>query len=246
MMNVGMRSFYPIGVFSGVRPLSWSRMRRLAVALPLALLIAPAARAAEVKTDRACYLQTPHTTVTVAGTGFGANRPYTVALDGAPLSGGAPTTDAAGAMQGAISAPVLGPDEHERTFAVAVQSDGLTASTTFTVTHFSANFSPSRRVAPGSHVRFSVYGFGLSAANPDVYLHYVTPGGRLRTTIRLGRAQGQCGSIARTAKRQLFPFGRPRHGRWRLQFDTAKAYTPGVQGSPFLFYTVGVNVHAAR
>jgi hypothetical protein len=256
MMNVGMRSFYPIGVFRGVRPLSWSRMRRLVAAPSLAIVTAvtatAAAQAAVVTTDRICYLTTPHTTVTVRGTGFPAQRPYTVALDGSPLSGGAPTTDVNGAMQGAISPPALTDDEHERLFTIGVQTDDVSANTTFTVTRFAADFSPMRNVSPVSRVRFSVYGFGIARPNQDVFLHYVDPNGKLRLTLRLGRAQGQCGSIPRTAKRRLFPFDAPRHGKWRLQFDLSKTYIRGVPatadkpGSPFLFYTIGVNVKRTK
>ena len=247
-MYVGMRSFYPIGVFGGVRPrldpYPARRMRRLAAALPLLSLLAGAApaHAALVGTDRACYLETRSTNVTVNGSGFAASRPYTVALDGTPLAGGGSMTDANGAMQGAISPPTLSATESERTHTLGVESDGVAANTMFTVTKFSADFAPSRRVAPDSRVRFSVYGFALSSPTPDVYLHYVDPAGKLRKTIRLGRAQGQCGSIARTAKRRLFPFGVPRRGKWQLQFDTARTYTRGERGSPFLFYTIGVNV----
>ena len=71
-------------------------------------------------------------------------------------------------------------------------------------------------------------------------MHYVTPKGALRRTVRLGKATGQCGRIAHTAKRRLFPFTRPQLGKWQLQFDTSKTFTKGRQGSPFLFYSVGV------
>jgi hypothetical protein len=127
-----------------------------------------------------------------------------------------------------------------------VQSDALAASTTFTVTRFKASFSPSKGDPAKLQVRFAVSGFGLGSPDPDVYVHYVAPGGKLKQTVRLGRAQGQCGSIVRTAKRRLFPFANPKHGKWALQFDTSKAYKRGVKGSPFLFYTVGVNVHSAK
>jgi hypothetical protein len=221
------------------------------VALPITLLtlLAPAtaARAAAVATDRACYLETRSTNVTVTGTGFGASRPYTVALDGTPLpGGGGSATDGNGAMQGTISPPALSDRELERQFTVGVDSDGVGASSVFTVTKFMADFTPSAHVSPASRVRFSVYGFALSSPAPDVYLHYVDPAGKLRGTIRLGKAQGQCGSIERTARRKLFPYGKPRRGKWLLQFDTAKVYTRGEKGSPFLFYTIGVNVKAAK
>jgi hypothetical protein len=220
-------------------------MRPLAAALGLALLTAAPAGAADVTTDRACYLQTRSTNVTVNGSGFAPSRPYTVSLDGQPLDGGGALTDASGAMQGTISPPTIDSEAMEQTFSVGVQADDMSASTTFTVTKFSADFTPSERIAPDSRVRFSVYGFGLAVGNADVYLHYVDPAGRLRQTVRLGRAQGQCGSIARTARRRLFPMQRPRRGKWQLQFDTAKGYTRGQIGSPFLFYTIGVNVRSA-
>jgi hypothetical protein len=222
-------------------------MRRAVAALPLALMLLPAAaaRGAEVQTDRTCYLETDKTTVTISGNGYTPARPYTVSLDATPLAGGAGTIDAAGAMRGAFTPPALTKDQNERMFTVGVQSDALAASTTFTVTRFKASFSPSKGDPAKLKVRFKVNGFGLGGADPVVYLHYVAPGGKLRETVRLGQAQGQCGSIARTARRRLFPFAKPKRGKWALQFDTNKSYKRGVKGSDFLFYTVGVNVHRA-
>jgi hypothetical protein len=163
-----------------------------------------------------------------------------VSLDGTALTGGLGTMDAGGAMQGAFSPPMLGADELERRFTVAVASDAISASSTFTVTRLKANFSPTQGDPTKLKVRFSVAGFGLATHHPDVYVHYITPGGRLKQTIRLGRATGQCGRIARTAQRKLFPFARPALGKWQLQFDTAKSFTRGANGSTFLFYAVGV------
>jgi hypothetical protein len=216
-------------------------MCRLAAVLPLSLLLVPAAaHGAVVQTDRTCYLQTDKTNVTVSGNGFAPDRPYSVSLDGTALTGGLGTMDAGGAMQGAFSPPMLGADELERRFTVAVASDAISASSTFTVTRLKANFSPTQGDPTKLKVRFSVAGFGLATHNPDVYVHYITPGGRLKQTIRLGRATGQCGRIARTAQRKLFPFARPALGKWQLQFDTAKSFTRGANGSTFLFYAVGV------
>ena len=75
-------------------------------------------------------------------------------------------------------------------------------------------------------MRFKVFGFGLVTANPIVYLHYVRPNGKLKRTIRLGRAQGVCGQIKRTARKKLFPFSAER-GKWKLQFDTRRRYRKG-------------------
>jgi hypothetical protein len=217
-------------------------MRRLVAVLPLSLVAAvPAtAHATAVQTDRACYLQTDRTNVTVSGNGFAAGQPYTVLLDGQALRGATNTIDANGTMQGAFAPPMLTGDELQRTFKVAVSSDTLTAETQFTVTRLKANFSPSEGDPTKLKVRFSVAGFGLAAPNPDVYVHYVTPGGRLKKTVRLGKATGQCGRIERTAKRRLFPFAHPSLGKWQLQFDTSKSFTKGANGAQFLFYSVGV------
>ena len=47
-------------------------------------------------------------------------------------------------------------------------------------------------------------------------------------TCLLGQATGQCGRIARTAKRRLFPFAAPKLGKWQLQVDTTSAVTKGI------------------
>jgi hypothetical protein len=221
-------------------------MRRLAAVLPLGVLLLPAAaRGAEVKTDRTCYLDTDHTTVTLSGSGFTPAAPYTVTLNDTALTGGAGAMDANGAMQGAFTPPALAKDELERPFTVGVKSDALAATTRFTVTRVLARVSASAGDPASLKVRFSVNGFGLGAPHPDVYLHYVTPGGRLKQTLRLGQAQGQCGTL-RTRRRMLFPFRNPRHGIWKLQFDTSKAYTRGTTKSPFLFFTVKYDIHAPQ
>jgi hypothetical protein len=93
-------------------------------------------------------------------------------------------------------------------------------------------------------VRFSVDGFGLLDAQPDVYVHYVGPGGKVRQTVDLGMARGVCGHLAPTSPRRLFPF-RARAGTWTLQFDTRKRYKKGRMDRPgFLFFTRRVKIVA--
>lgn len=223
-------------------------MRRAALALPFALLAVPAsAPAAAVQTDRDCYLQTQSTTVTVSGTGFAPGQPFVVALDDVALDGGGGAIDALGAMRGAFNPPVLRPRQEQRRFRVSVTAADASAFSTFTLTRFIAGFTPATGDPATMRVRFSVHGFALAGPTPTVYVHYVDPRGRLRKTIRLGRAQGQCGAIERTAKRRLFPFAQPpRGGKWRLQFDTSRRYRVGTPNSEFLFYTVGVTVRSIR
>jgi hypothetical protein len=217
-------------------------MRRLAAGLPLSLvlLVPAAAHGAAVQTDRTCYLQTAKTNVTVSGNGFTPGAAYDVMLDGTALTGGTNTIDAGGAFRGAFEPPTLADDELERQFTVTAASGGLSVSSQFTVTVLKADFSPATGDPQKLKVRFSVAGFALNTPNPDVYVHYVDPRGKLKQTVRLGKATGQCGRIVRTAKRRLFPFASPRLGKWQLQFDTTKAFHKGVQGSQFLYYSVGV------
>lgn len=216
-------------------------MRAIALALPLTLLAAPAvAHGAQVQTDRTCYLQTDKTNVTVSGNGFAPGAPYSVMLDETTLTGGNNVIDGGGAFQGAFEPPSLADDELERTFSVTASSGGVTATSKFTVTVLKADFSPATGDPKKLRVRFSVAGFALNRPHPDVYVHYIKPSGKLKQTIRLGQATGQCGRIVRTAKRRLFPFSDPSLGKWQLQFDTSREFHKGVRGSTFLFYSVGV------
>jgi hypothetical protein len=243
MMYVGMRAIL-------AHRLPWRQMPRLALLVAaLPLLAAPSAEAAaELTTNRVCYLQQQAApTVSVNGAGFPASSPYTVALDGAPLPGGTGQTDDAGAMTGTFG-PALAEGELERRFDLAVGSGQSTAATSFTVTRFNADFRPQKGNPARLRVRFSVHGFNLkqraSDAEKDVWLHYVRPNGKRRKSIRIGRTQGHCGSIERTNRRPLFPF-RAERGTWRLQFDTSRRYVRGTTRSPFAFYSIGVRIRRA-
>jgi hypothetical protein len=207
-----------------------------------ALLVAPAlAGAAEITTDRACYLDKRG--VTLSGVGFTPGAPYQVTLDGQPITGGTGKVDPAGGVTGTFVPRLAdqGARIKQHTYTLAVQEGSNRAVTQFTVTKFAADFAPASGNPKTLRVRFSVFGFGLAAAKPDVYLHYVRPTGKVRKTIRLGRAKGTCGAIERTARRRLFPFEAER-GNWKLQFDTSAKYRPGKPSSDFLFYSVGVRI----
>jgi hypothetical protein len=216
-----------------------ARFTALAGALALAAAAPAAASAAQVQVDRPCYQD--HTdTVAVSGNGFDPNQPIQVTLDGKPISTGDATTDAAGGINGSIETPQLsGTSVHAYTLTVTQGANS--ATTTFSVTPFFADFTPGSGNPKTLRVRFKVFGFGLMDANPIVYLHYVRPNGKVKRTIKLGRAQGVCGQIKRTSRKKLFPFNAER-GHWKLQFDTHKAYRKGQAGSDFLFYTVGVTI----
>jgi hypothetical protein len=216
-----------------------TRSSVVAAVLAVAAAIPAAASAAQIQTDRSCYQDAPGT-IAVSGNGFEPNQSYQVTLDGQALPNGTGTTDAAGGIAGSFPTPQLaGSGVHAYTLGVV---QGANAATTgFSVTPFLADFSPGQGNPKTLRVRFKVFGFGLVTANPIVYLHYVRPNGKLKRTIRLGKAQGVCGQIKRTSRKKLFPFSAER-GKWKLQFDTRRSYHKGVRGSNFLFYTVGVRI----
>lgn len=241
--------FYPIVVractLRPMRPSCLAPAAALAVTLAVALAAPAAASAAQVATDRACYQD--RRTVTLSGVGFTPGASYQVKLDGQPISGGTGKVDPAGGVTGTFVPRLAdqGKGIKQHKYTLAVQQGANTATTRFTVTRFTAGFTPASGDPKTLRVRFSVFGFGLVQPKPDVYLHYVRPDGKLHKTLRLGRAKGSCGAIERTARKRLFPFKAAR-GRWQLQFDTSRRYRPGRVSSDFLFYTVVVRVRPAE
>jgi hypothetical protein len=220
------------------------RFTALATALAIAAAVPAVASAAQIQTDEACYQEPTKAstgTVAVTGNGFEPNQPYQVTVDGQALPNGTGTTDAAGGIAGSFPTPEL-PGNGVHGFTLGIVQGANTPTTSFSVTPFLADFTPGSGNPKTLRVRFKVFGFGLVTPNPVVYLHYVRPGGKLKRTIRIGKAQGVCGEIKRTSRKKLFPFHAQR-GKWKLQFDTRKRYRKGVAGSSnFLFYTVGVTI----
>jgi len=212
----------------------------LAAALAIAAAAPAAASAAQIQTDTGCY-QSNTGTITVSGSGFEPNQPFSVSLDGAALNTHGATTDATGAItDGSVQTPRLSRDAVHN-YTLTVTQGANTATTTFSVTPFLADFTPGSGNPKTLRVRFKIFGFGLVTPHPAVYLHYVRPNGKLKRTIRLGRAQGTCGQISRTARKKLFPF-RAGRGTWRLQFDTHKRYRKGKPGVDFLYYSISVTI----
>jgi hypothetical protein len=216
-----------------------ARSTALAAMVAVVAAVPAAASAAQVQTDEACY-QDNTGTVVVSGSGFEPNQPYQVTLDGKALPGGTGTTDAAGGISGSFPTPEL-PGNSVHAYTLGVVQGANLPTTGFSVSPFFADFNPGAGNPKKLHVRFKVFGFALVDRNPIVYLHYVRPNGRLKRTIRLGRAQGACGTIKQTARKKLFPFNAER-GHWKLQFDTHRAYHKGQSGVDFLFYTVQVTI----
>lgn len=204
------------------------------------------ASAAEIRVNRSCFADPTdrEDTVTVRGSGFAPNAPYQVILDGEPLKGGSGRTDGDGRMSGRFVAPGVGTVSRiarQHKFDLRVRQGSLQPAVYFTVSRLFASFSPARGNPRKLKVRFSAYGFSLlGQKRPPIYVHYVSPRGKLARTVRLGRGTGACG-FRRTGKRRLFAFD-PIRGSWRLQFDTRRRYREGTARSSFLFYALRVRV----
>jgi hypothetical protein len=209
-------------------------------ALACAALLPGTAGAAAVELNRACYLEGAR--VGVSATGFAPRSQVEVRRNGTLI--GTATADDIGAVQARFDAPNLPDGRREASYVVELSDGTTTASTRLPITRFHASFSPATGDPATMLVRFSVDGFGLLDAQPDVYLHYVAPDGSHRTTVQLGRARGVCGHLRTPAPRRLFPF-RARPGTWTLQFDTRRTYRRGRVDRPgFLFFTRRVRVVA--
>jgi hypothetical protein len=180
----------------------------LRVGLLAAVLLAAPASAQDagpvITTSRACYLANQK--VALAGTGFHAGDTYSVTLDHTALGTG-----------------VVNPDT---TISGSLSSGSLGKGVGFHVSAFNASFAPGVGDPRTLRVRYSVNAIGFSAPQGSiVWVHYLTPAGKLRRSVPIGRTKGVCGSLHRSILHRLFPF-HTTPGTWRLQFDLKQGYSP--------------------
>jgi hypothetical protein len=210
----------------------------LILATAAALATAPAALAATLTTDTRCYQETQD--IVVSGTGYAPMGAVSIARDG--IAFGTANADATGNFQAKFPAAELGRDQREAVSSLTATDGALnTASTRYRTTKVFADFDADSGDPKTLTVRFSVNGFGLLRRHASVYLHYISPGGKLRRDVRLGTALGTCGVIRKTRERHLFPFPAER-GRWILQFDTNKKYTRATSKSPYIWVRKPVEI----
>jgi hypothetical protein len=212
----------------------------LVLALAAAVLAAPSALAATLKTDTRCYQASQTQDVVVSGTGYTPSAQVSIARDGQPF--GTAVSDASGAFQVKFPADELGRKDLEKVFSLSATDAGLnTGATRYRTSKVFADFSPHSGDPQKLQVRFTIQGFGLVRPQASVYLHYVAPDGRSRRDVRLGTARGTCGKISVSKRRHLFPFDAER-GRWILQFDTNKKYTRATTKSPYIWVRKPVEI----
>lgn len=189
----------------------------LAAAALAAAVPASASAAAKIVLSPGCYLSSA--TGLLTGSGFKPNATWTAKLAGTKQIGTG-RIDARGRIRARFTAPKYHGATGIRTMTLSVTDGPHVASTTFQLTPLTASFSPRTGDPRTLRVRWRVLGLG-----PDhgVYVHYVAPNGRLKTTLRIGTSQGDCG-VLKTGLIALFPF-RYTYGTWTLQVDASRRYS---------------------
>jgi hypothetical protein len=213
-----MRVRLMIGVLVGVS----------ATAIPVGLSDAatPALTAAppKLKTDQGCYLV--GSSVALYGSGFAPGRAYDVAVDGVDF--GQSKTDADGGFATHFSPGGLGAGVVQTVHHVDATDGTSDAAATFTVTRLAG----ARFVQAGDprslRARLQAWGFAMDGTPLALYLHYVSPSGKVRSTVGVGRVSGQCGYL-QTRVIRMFPFT-PSVGRWTVQVDTSQSYDAAPTG----------------
>ena len=175
-------------------------MRRAAVlvlALAAALVAAPSADAATLKTDTRCYQASQTQDVVVSGTGYTPVKPVSISRDGEAF--GTATADARGAFAVKFPADELGRKDLKKVFTLTATDAAVnSAATRYRTSKVFADFSPHSGDPQKLMIRFTIQGFGLLRQHASVYLHYVAPNGRSRRDVRLGTARGTCGKISKS------------------------------------------------
>jgi hypothetical protein len=181
---------------------------------------AQAASSPTLATGHGCYLVGQK--VMLTGVGFAPSRQFVVSVDGVEFKGS--LTDVSGGFTASLRPGGLGRNVAQHIARVSATDGTVTAGARFTITRragariLASSGNPLTLKAP-----FEVWGFARDGKRTPLYLHYVAPSGRLKTTSSLGHAGGQCGYV-RTPKRRVFPFA-PSAGKWRLQIDTRRKYS---------------------
>jgi hypothetical protein len=207
-------------------------------ALLLSCSAVPAsAHAATLTTDARCYV--PGTTVTVAGTGFGAGN--SIFVEG-PQMFAAATGDPAGSIATTVKAPSNGafiaPGYRSFTLKATDQASGVNASVSFDVANLT--FATSGGIkSPSAKRTWNFSGFIQKPGKP-IYGHFRS-GGRTYANYRFGVPKGRCGLLKKRAPG--IPSKRLRSGKWLIQVDYEPRYhrrtSPRVTSTTTVFSSFG-------
>jgi hypothetical protein len=184
-------------------------------ALPVAAAVAKAT--VRVRLTPACYQSGERGLL--SGRGFTPSASWTVKLGGRHALGSG-HVDTRGQIHARFTAPTYHGTAGIRTLALSVTDGPHVARTSFRMTPLTATFTP--RTGPPATLRVRWRVLGLT---PDhgVYVHYLAPDGKLRTTLRIGTASMPCGTL-KTGPIALFPFAYT-FGRWTFQIDASRHFS---------------------
>ncbi|MDQ6805320.1 MAG: hypothetical protein M3065_10220 [Actinomycetota bacterium] len=188
-----------------------------ALAIPAS---APAAPAAIIQLDHACY-QTAQKAA-LRGKGFDPTAHWSARLDGSAFGRGKTNSGGDIAANFGVPSHLRKGSTGEDSYKLVVTEGKHSASAQFLVTRLNASFTPQSGNLATLKVRFRLLGWGRGGS---LYLHYVSPSGASRLDRKLGALGGACGHLS-TSPLKLFPFT-PKRGRWTLQFDKTAAYKAG-------------------
>jgi hypothetical protein len=199
-----------------------TRLIVLPVLAALLFAVPASADAASVTSGRGCFVNNgTKTAANLEITGFVPSSVVRVSLDGVKVVDTQVGAD--GSLAGSIPVPALSSGVQEMSHNVTVTDGTTTVTTPVRISRITADITPSAGNPKTLKVSFSAFGMNLVKSKQKVYVHYITPGGKLKKTIMIGTAQGPCGHILKTKKRKLFNFTAQR-GTWTLQTDTSKKY----------------------
>jgi hypothetical protein len=210
-------------------------IHRLAAALAGAAVLglpATAAGAPALAALKPCYVSvgvdartgdTITEEVELAGTGFTPGSMVNIVVDGNTVATNVPV-DSAGALPAGTTVKAPLQERGERAFTITVaeqQNAAQTVSVQTMVTNLTVKVRP-KRAHPTDRV--TVEGRGFTRPDRSVWAHYVR-GRKERRAVKLAAAStGPCGTF--TTRITQFPFKRPRVGRWILQIDQQRRYSP--------------------
>jgi hypothetical protein len=184
-------------------------------------LSASSAAAATVAPLKPCYVSAgpadaERETVLIQGEDFTPESAVEVLFDGVAM--GSALTGSIGEF--AIQFPAPYQPTGARAFTVTVRDAANQVPQTARVTNLGMTIKP-RRGSPRRKVRFRGRGFTLDA---PIYGHYLY-GGNEQKRVRLARRSNiPCGTFS--AKKRLIPIKRARIGRWIMQVDQRRRYSP--------------------
>lgn len=193
-------------------------LRSVVIATAALVLAAPGlASAAQLTTDRQCYISTQP--MTVSGTGWAAGSAWSVggALDG---SG---TADGAGAFAFETRAPDAPSGTKPRTYSITGAQDGSqVARTSFRV----VDFLVVPKDPSGKPTGTTSWGFSGFAPGKSIFIHVKR--GRKTYTDRVGRGDNKCGTL-KTRLRRLpaVPANKIGFGQYKVYVDNRRKFSKG-------------------